>query len=65
MIFDSHNLFEDFELSGFGWLTTHLDNQIPGILKYRAGARMTLESFGSFKVGWVLLTITLITPFGI
>src|SRR5688572_13813953 len=49
MIFDSHNLFDDFELSGFWWLPTNPGNQVPGILKYRAGDRMTLELFGSLQ----------------
>ena len=49
MIFDSHNLFDDFEFSGFWWLPTNPGNQVPGILKYRAGDRMALELFGSLQ----------------
>jgi hypothetical protein len=49
MTFDSHNLFDDFELSGFWWLPTNPDNQVPGVLRYSAGDRMTLELFGSLQ----------------
>ena len=49
MTLDSHNLFDDFELSGFWWLPTNPDHQVPGILRYNSGDRITLELFGSLQ----------------